>query len=308
MRKMINRALRLAGTTLPTKRPADRLYRYLVPRLGLTPGRTVVSLRDGRRFEVFADGPSDQTHSPDFHIYYYGVWEPRTSRVLRRIISAGDVCFDAGANVGWYTILLSHLAGRTGAVHGFEPDPRAFATLSRNLAINEQLTNVVANQVALGRDAGRIVLNGSANALYSSVYDAPSGEGTTFEVELITLDDYSRARGIDRVDFIKIDVEGSELDVLMGGQALLKNPAAPPIIQMESNPRTAARAGYRVDEMIDWLRRDFGYRVYRAARLGRIEPVESLDGLGWCNIFCLVPDLHAARLARVLSQAGRTVR
>ena len=104
MRDAVNVLLRSVGQHVPLNPLMDRLYRQFGPRLGLIPGPSIVSTPGGLRFHVFDTPPPTLVNNPDFLIYYFGVWESRETRALRRLIRPGDICFDVGANVGWYTL------------------------------------------------------------------------------------------------------------------------------------------------------------------------------------------------------------
>ena len=149
-----------------------------------------------------------------------GNYEPQVSRVVTRLLSPGMTIVDAGANWGYFTLLAASRVGRTGRVMAFEPDPRVFALLERNLALNP-FPHVVALPMAAGRAAGTLTLEGyepdAHNRGISRVRenDAPASP-TSFTVHAARMDDVLRERGVDGVDFIKIDVEGAEDAVLEG--------------------------------------------------------------------------------------------
>lgn len=145
---------------------------------------------------------------------------------MRPHIDADAVCLDVGANIGIYTLAMSMLAPR-GVVHAFEPAPQAFKHLTRNLAENS-VSNVKAHNVAVGEEAGPVEFRENAEFLAGSFRIEPDSLlGRTLRDEIITvpcttLDDFVSERGIGRVDFVKIDVEGGELQVLRGARRTLE--------------------------------------------------------------------------------------
>lgn len=118
---------------------------------------------------------------------------------------------DAGANVGFATLwFLGRYPGAR--VHCFEPAPGNLELLRHNVG---NRPDVVINAAALGRDAGRLELHLAASAAMHSLKDEGTGEGTV-GVDVVNLAAYLDDANIDRVDVLKLDVEGSELDVLEG--------------------------------------------------------------------------------------------
>lgn len=141
--------------------------------------------------------------------------EPRERHFLQEQAKPGMVIFDVGANIGFYTLLLAAQVGSAGRVHAFEPDPLSFAILNRRAAGH---ANVELNPAAVGDHTGRITLfTHRANRADNRVHDSLGGESAeTLEVPLTTLDDYCAARDIDRLDAVKMDIQGAEVAALAG--------------------------------------------------------------------------------------------
>ena len=141
--------------------------------------------------------------------------EPRERRFLRRQVEPGMAVFDVGANIGFYTAFLARLVGPEGRVHAFEPDPLSFGILRRRTSSR---SNVEVTQAAAGERSGRTTLfcnrlNRADNRVY-----VPAGDLSLepMDVPVITLDGYCETRGIDRIDAVKMDVQGAEVAVLAG--------------------------------------------------------------------------------------------
>ena len=154
-----------------------------------------------------------------------GLWQPNQTHWIARQLKPGDTFVDVGANVGYYTLLASHLVGATGRVVAFEPDPTAFAILERNVRLNG-LENVTLEQKAASNEPGTVELFVDAeNAGNHRIFRGEEGEG--IEVEAVKLDNYFKGpgRAFDTVDFIKIDTPGAESVVLEGiSRMRQKNP------------------------------------------------------------------------------------
>ncbi|MFC3174646.1 FkbM family methyltransferase [Novosphingobium bradum] len=142
----------------------------------------------------------------------------------------GGVCIEVGANIGMHAVPLARMCAG-GKLVCYEPQRPIFHVLCANLALNN-LLNVEARRAAVGRAPGRI-------AIETSAYDQPwnygsfsigsgfSTEGAygapvvTEGVEIVSLDSDPALEGLERVDLLKIDAEGHEMDVLEGARALI---------------------------------------------------------------------------------------
>lgn len=133
------------------------------------------------------------------------------------IPGANDIIFDIGANIGLYTIRQAKRA-KNGRVFSFEPNPYAFARLEKNLKAND-LHNVFAINKAIFSKHCQLGLkfNGFTG---TTVVTSPLRE--LLKVEALTLDEIVRSYGIKRVNLVKIDVEGNEMEVLRGGEKSLE--------------------------------------------------------------------------------------
>ena len=137
---------------------------------------------------------------------------------LRTRLPTSPIVFDCGANIGMSTIwFLSQLPGAR--VHAFEPEPENFRLLSANLSGRD---DVVLNAAALGRESGNAALYLGEHSALHSVKNLEGGSRAV-EVPAISLSDYMRKKRIDRIDLLKLDVEGSELEVLQGLGSLIDN-------------------------------------------------------------------------------------
>ena len=150
-------------------------------------------------------------------------------KLLRTILSPGDVAVDAGANIGIYTRFLSLCVGPIGCVHSFEPSPENFRRLQ---AATRKLPNVRLSQAAVGESSrrSRLYISDKLNVDHRAYL--PEGESRhTVPIEMIALDDYFKPG--ERVDLIKMDVQGYELHALRGANRVLAdNPAAKLILEL----------------------------------------------------------------------------
>jgi FkbM family methyltransferase len=176
----------------------------------------------------------------DFSIYLLGAFEPGTQKTLAKLIKPGDVVFDIGANIGAHTLGIAQNVGPDGQVNAFEPADFAFAKLRRNLALNPELERrVCAIQAFLGAS----ISDSSETEVYASWplgNDAavhPKHRGRLVSAATAstdTLDGFVHRQQINRLDLIKMDVDGHEVPVLRGGlETLLR---FHPLLVMEMSP------------------------------------------------------------------------
>ena len=273
LRSFLNPILRGVGHALPPTPIMQSVYQRLVKAGNLTPDQGTVRARNGVVFPVFAERRVNFGDNPDFFLYYFGTWDHRTSRAITDLLSPGDICIDAGANIGWYTMLMAQAVGPRGHVHAFDPDQRAGARLTDTVALNGWQDRITVNQTALGDAPGTATLHVTYTAIYSSIYVQPhSPDRTTIDVPIETLSDYADRCGIDRVALIKMDIEGAEFPALRGAERLFRSQDSPPAIVLEVNRGSAQNAGYAVEDMIAWLRESFGYDLYAPDWRGRLHP------------------------------------
>ena len=183
--------------------------------------------------------------------YEEGEW-----RFLLRFIKQGMVCFDIGANQGFYTILLSKQVGTQGKVFAFEPVPGELRKLKRNIRIN-RCSNVVLEGMAISSYEGYVdmfvCLGGHSSR--SSLAPPPTEVKAPVKVEkvpVITLDGYIMRNDIKEIHFMKIDVEGSEREVIKGAEKVVLKELRP-LIMMEMADVTNLQFGYKAVENYRYL-------------------------------------------------------
>lgn len=192
---------------------------------------------------------------------------------VQKYLKPGMVTLDIGAHHGLYTILASKRVGSSGMVVAFEPSPRERKQLSRNLRLNF-CRNVRVQTFALGIEhsqADLFLVEGGedgCNSLRPPVVDSATHP---VRVEVFPYDDIAPKLGLTRVDFIKLDVEGAELDVLKGALGLLKT-APRPVLLVEIYDIRTQPWGYKAREIVEFLEQ-LGYRWFELLNNGSIRPI-----------------------------------
>ena len=194
-----------------------RVARWLRPRLpGGTGLRLATTTRTGVRLVLDVD------HWLQAETMLTGDWDPDMCALIADALPNGGVFFDVGANVGLASLCVhSRTQDKRLATHAFEPAPANVEAFRRNLELNPTF-HVSVNAVAVGAKLGRARLTLANEPTHHYVADVDAGP-RTIEVPLITLDDYVAEHRLDHVDVIKLDVEGSELEVIKGARELLSN-------------------------------------------------------------------------------------
>jgi FkbM family methyltransferase len=164
----------------------------------------------------------DSTKTIGRSIVTTGLFDLTVSETLARLIDAGDTVIDAGANVGYMTVLAATAAGRGGRVLAFEPHPELFAVLQQNAAYAAQSgCRVEARQVALGESRGQALLRippfFADNDGMATLVDGGPAPVQAVQVVVERLDDLIDSGA----SVLKLDVEGFEASVLRGAQRLL---------------------------------------------------------------------------------------
>jgi FkbM family methyltransferase len=175
------------------------------------------------------------------------------SRVLAQLLRAGDTFLDVGANHGSFAIIAAEHVGPSGRIVAVEPQPRLSALIERSLA-DQAAAPFEVHQVALGRHPADGVLHipGASSGAANLFRPLERCSGQTIAVPIRRLDDYLPWPTWPGRLTIKLDVEGSEPDVLLGARELLL--ARQPPILLEISPETARLAGRTVLELIRTLR------------------------------------------------------
>ncbi len=202
----------------------------------------------------------------------YGERDVHIARFWRRHLLPGATFFDIGANIGLYAVSASNRIGPTGLTVAFEAHPYIFRFLQRNVARNCSGPVLVEN-LAAGAASGEIPM--VYNAVNPGQTRVARGSQSAEPVAMVALDEYCERKRIRSIDYLKIDVEGYETNVLRGARAIVA--ASPDIlIQTEYDPSHLAAYGDPGD--LGALLLGWGLRPHSIEwRDGKPYPIESLQ-------------------------------
>ncbi len=196
-------------------------------------------------------------------LFLTGYYEPNEFFLLNRILKPGMVFIDVGANIGLYTLFASKKVGRKGVIMAIEPSKREFKKLKANIELNK-LINVRFLQVAISNYQGEVELlvateeKSGHNTLGSFAYDSVALQGKE-RVRVERLDDIVHQIGLQRVDIVKVDIEGAEYSALQGAVNTLAR--FYPIILLELSDRTLVQQDGNSGQVWNFLVQN-GYSIY----------------------------------------------
>ncbi len=198
-------------------------------------------------------------------------YEPETTALVKKIVKPDMVIMDVGAHIGYYARIFSRLTGKRGQVYAFEPDAENFKLLEKNTA---RIGNIAITETALGEKEGRMSLYRSANTgCHSLIQKDFHTESNLVGVE--TLDNFRRKNHIDKIDLMKIDVEGGEPMVLSAGHETLKVTS---MIIMEFTPENFLKNSISPASFFQKLEDSYGFSAYAIKNGGDIEKTAINDG------------------------------
>lgn len=153
------------------------------------------------------------------HLRINGIWEPFETLVTTKLIKPGDIVYDIGANIGYYSIIASKLVKESGKVISFEPEPTNFRLLKFNLKKN-RCSNVVCEPLAVSDGTGVTHLYLSEDNLGDHRIYKSGPRRKRLRVQQINIDNYPFASN-EKIDFVKIDTQGAEYKIVSGMKGII---------------------------------------------------------------------------------------
>lgn len=233
-------------------------------------------------------------HATPYTLLDFGSYEPNETSFLKSVFREGDVFFDVGANLGWYSLVL----GRScpGAkVYAFEPIPSTIEVLKKNIQLN-RLDNIEA--IGLGmfneeKDLNFLFAEDVSGATSLKLTGQARGQAPVQEImcKTTTLDAFCSSNGV-QPTLIKVDVEGAELMVVQGGKDCL---ASTPIILMELLRKWSREFDYHPNDVFQHLEQ-YGYTAWAFSEdgAGSLQPCPCVtEETVQTNFVFMHPQKHA---------------
>jgi FkbM family methyltransferase len=265
----------------------DVYLRHVAPKPG-RPRKTHLSFG----ISMFLD-PSEFLQA---HLFLFGSYELPTVRFIRKNLTPSSIFFDVGAQMG-YLSLVAASAAKGVQVYAFEPEQNNLTRFNHNIALNDISTiRVVEQAVSDATGTLKLYLADNNNAgTHSTIPGVTNVSERFLELPCTTLDDFVRAEGISRIDLIKVDVEGGELEVIRGAHRTLAK-CTPTLILEMSDALQEARA-FSTSSFKQMLA-DMGYHAFTLTDAGALLPSAVAQGHAMENVVFV----HEQRLESFRSQ------
>lgn len=225
-------------------------------------------------------------------IFWMGYYNLRLVAVLERILKPGMVVVDVGANIGEISMVCATRVGVKGRVIAFEPVAAIAEELERNLQRNALQSVVEVRRQGLADSAGQFNIYEScgqhdvveSHRGLGSLHGDPKTNRVLGLIDVVTLDEVVETLDLQRMDILKVDIEGGELPCLKGAMRALER--FRPIVAVEVQERSARIAGYQGRDILDLLS-PLGYRFHRLEEGGRLTAID-VDALTeYQDVICL---------------------
>ena len=211
-----------------------RHYAYrAIKNYQINPNESMITV-NGCKMKMIPNDPGISTELSIFKSH-----EPINTQIISRILKKGMTCLDIGGNIGYYVLLERQLVGDKGRIIAFEPLPRNYQYLQKNIQL-QNVKNISAYNFACGDKEGKATffVNKKSNGccvIAEGVAPPDPSLGTLTEVPIKILDPFIEELKLERVDFVRMDSEGYELHILKGLKKTLEK--FKPIISIELHKR-----------------------------------------------------------------------
>ena len=201
-----------------------------------------------------------------------GTYEVPIQKIFAQHLKTGDVFYDIGANVGFFSIIAAKLVGEGGKVYAFEPGSENAKSIRYNGELNNfNQIEVIEKAVSNTSGTGEFLLAKYSGGHALATADAPPDLAGKVTVDLVSIDDLIASGQIEPPNFVKIDVEGAELDVLKGMTQTIKTYQPSVIYEVDDGDRAAYERKYQ--ELANFFE-SFNYQVTQTEN--------SYDTIDWC--------------------------
>ncbi|MDR1235883.1 MAG: FkbM family methyltransferase, partial [Holosporaceae bacterium] len=228
-------------------------------------------------------------------LFVRGIYNPNLVAVINKLLPRDGVYIDVGANMGYGALLAGRTVGKNGRVLAPEPSSRDFERLRDNVVLNNMEGVILPRRLAISDKNGTAKLIISAeernalNTLGSEISSKGVEKISVEEVETSTLDAFAEKEKVARVDVIKLDIEGSEVNALVGAQNIIEKYRPAIILGVNRNALESCHTNN--DELQKTIRK-MEYRAYKITEEPSfvLEEITDLTGINAGVIVCLHKD------------------
>ncbi|HEY0066721.1 MAG TPA: FkbM family methyltransferase [Flavisolibacter sp.] len=202
-----------------------------------------------------------------YHRYFPPQYEEENFAFLQKHCSAGSTVIDIGAHIGLFSVRAGQLAGKTGKVYAFEPTPATQALLKKTIKINDMEGVIEPRNEAIGDKDGvtHFYVSDSEGDNSNSLVQYKADRALhAVEVKITSIDNFIRNRPLERVDFIKIDAEGFEYNVLLGCRHLFTQLKPYGILAL--HPNGIVSNGNSLEQIYDFMQ-EMNYDLFFEEKL-----------------------------------------
>ncbi len=216
--------------------------------------------------------------------YLYFQFLDQSHQTLMSLVKKDAVVLDIGTNYGTTILQFAQLVGEAGFCFGFEPDPINFRICQENLKLNP-FKNIHVDNCGLGHEAGtfELVVDTASNRGGNRIGIDSTGK-ETHQVSVVLLDDWVKSKQLTRIDLMKIDVEGYEMNVLKGAKEMLQQ--FKPILFIELDDSNLKLQGSSSKELVSFLT-FLGYGIQHAENKQVILETDPFEGTHF-DVVCKV--------------------
>lgn len=207
----------------------------------------IITVKNGCKLNLIPNDPGIS-----LELTRFGIHEPVTTKIVSQKLRSGMICVDAGGNIGYYATLESNKVGKNGRVIAIEPSPVNFRYLKKNLELQNQ-SNYEVHNFACGKEDGKIsfLVHDISNMCKVINEGDKIPEGMqAIKIPVKKLDSFLKSISVDKIDFLRMDIEGSELNLFEGAKDTIKN--SKPMIQFEFHPGKLGPADTR--KVLEYLK------------------------------------------------------
>jgi len=224
----------------------------------------VITAVDGRKFYM------NNISLVKRQLFFVNEYEDYETKLIQKIVRAGDYTLDVGASFGWYTTLMSKIVGTSGKVFAFELAPNIAQECKKNIELNNMQDNIILEDTALGDTEGVVDFIYSEDLGLGNLNPKGlTGGGLlkTGKGKITTFDRYIEKNNIPKINFIKCDIDGAEVLFLKGARRTLS--VYRPFILIEASGSHGRNSCYEIFNEIN----QFGYKFFSLHYKTRLKPI-----------------------------------